>query len=73
MSVSKKIVDYNMVINYINRNLPLKSLFNNDILILTDDKTSKVYKWVKKGKTNEQVKSKIIKNYGKESSHFVVS
>ena len=66
MSVSKKIVDYNMVINYINRNLPLKSLFNNDILILTDDKTSKVYKWVKKGKTNEQVKSKIIKNYGKE-------
>jgi hypothetical protein len=73
MSVSKKIVDYNMVINYINRNLPLKSLFNNDILILTDDKTSKVYKWVKKGKTNEQVKSKIIKNYGKESSQFVVS
>ena len=73
MSVSKKIVDYNMVINYINRNLPLKSLFNNDILILTDDKTSKVYKCVKKGKTNEQVKSKIIKNYGKESSQFVVS
>ncbi len=73
MSVSKKIVDYNMVINYINCNLPLKSLFNNDILILTDDKTSKVYKWVKKGKTNEQVKSKIIKNYGKESSQFVVS
>ena len=73
MSVSKKIVDYYMVINYINRNLPLKSLFNNDILILTDDKTSKVYKWVKKGKTNEQVKSKIIKNYGKESSQFVVS
>lgn len=73
MSVSKKIVDYNMVINYINRNLPLKSLFNNDILILTDDKTSKVYKWVKKGKTNEQVKSKIIKNYGKESNQFVVS
>lgn len=72
MSVSKKIVDYNMVINYINRNLPLKSLFNNDILILTDDKTSKVYKWVKKGKTNEQVKSKIIKNYGKEPSQFVV-
>lgn len=73
MSVSKKIVDFNMVINYINCNLPLKSLFNNDILILTDDKTSKVYKWVKKGKTNEQVKSKIIKNYGKESSQFVVS
>ena len=48
MSVSKKIVDYNMVINYINCNLPLKSLFNNDILILTDDKTSNVYKWVKK-------------------------
>jgi len=73
MSVSKKIVDYNMVINYINCNLPLKSLFNNDILIFTDDKTSKIYKWVKKGKTNEQVKSKIIKNYGKESSQFVVS
>jgi len=62
-----------MVINYINCNLPLNSLFNADTLILTDDETSEIYKWVKKGKTNEQVKSKIIKNYGKESSQFVVS
>jgi len=73
MSINKRIVSFNMVINYINCNLPLNSLFNADTLILTDDETSEIYKWVKKGKTNEQVKSKIIKNYGKESSQFVVS
>ena len=73
MSINKSIVSFNMVINYINCNLPLNSLFNADTLILTDDETSEIYKWVKKGKTNEQVKSKIIKNYGKESSQFVVS
>ncbi len=73
MSINKRIVNFNMVINYINCNLPLNSLFNTDTLILTDDKTSKIYKWVKKGKTNEQVKSKIIKHYGKNSSQFVVS
>jgi len=73
MSINKRIVSFNMVINYINWNLPRNSLFNADTLILTDDETSEIYKWVKKGKTNEQVKSKIIKNYGKESSQFVVS
>jgi cytochrome c-type biogenesis protein CcmH/NrfF len=73
MSINKRIVNFNMVINYINCNLPLNSLFNTDILILTDDETSEIYKWVKKGKTNEQVKSKIIKHYGKNSSQFVVS
>lgn len=67
MSISKRIVDFNTVINYINNKIPLKSLFNIDMIIFMDDKVNKIYKWVKKGKTNKQVKSKIIKNYGKKS------
>ena len=67
MSISKKIIDFNSIVNYINNELPLKSLFNSDMLIFLDKKTSRIFKWVKKGKTNSQVKLKIIKNYGKES------
>ena len=60
MGFHKRYVDKDVVNTYLKNGSPLKDLFKIDALIFMDNIASDVFKWHKKGLSDEEIKLKLI-------------
>lgn len=67
MGFHKRFVDKNVVDTYLKNGSPLKNLFKADAFIFMDEAATKVFKWVEKGISDEEIKIKLLEYDGRKN------